>query len=503
MIDPAKAPDPAPLLRLSPALAAALTFLTAGCVLVLEIAAARLLAPYVGVSLITYTAIIGVILAGISLGAWLGGRAADATPPENLIGPTLAVGGLAAMASVPIVSAIGDGFDGGDVLGIVILASAGFVAPATILSAVAPMLVRATIRDLTTSGRLVGRLSAIGTAGAITGTFLTGFVLLGALPTRALVTATGAILVLVGLAVAWRFRGSRAGIAVLLATTVGFGWLAAGSPSPCERESAYYCIAVRQQQADPARRTLVLDNLPHAFVDVNDPKVTQFAYIRWFAAASADIISANPGFEAVHVGGGGFAFPRYLRAVAPASQHIVLELDPVVYDVARKELGLGSDPAIQVRLGDARGTLRQVPDDSADLVVGDAFAGLSVPWHLTTREFIADIDRVLRPNGRYIANLIDSRGLRLVRAEVATLLERFAHVVVVTQRNALRGDPADVNVVVVASHVPVDAAALDAAVKATDSGATAIGDQDVATFAAGAPVLWDDFAPADQLRWGY
>jgi hypothetical protein len=67
--------------RLPPWLAAALTFLAAGCVLVLEIAAGRLLAPYVGVSLTTYTGIIGVILAGIAVGAWLGGLAADRGRP--------------------------------------------------------------------------------------------------------------------------------------------------------------------------------------------------------------------------------------------------------------------------------------------------------------------------------------------------------------------------------------------------------------------------------------
>lgn len=64
--------------RLGWPLAAALTFLAAASVLILEIAAGRLLAPYVGVSLTTYTGIIGAILAGIALGAWLGGQAAEA-----------------------------------------------------------------------------------------------------------------------------------------------------------------------------------------------------------------------------------------------------------------------------------------------------------------------------------------------------------------------------------------------------------------------------------------
>ena len=83
--------------------AAALTFVATGCVLVLEIAAGRLLAPYVGVSLTTYTGIIGAILAGIAVGAWVGGRAADAVGPVPLLGPSFVLGGVAAIASVPIV----------------------------------------------------------------------------------------------------------------------------------------------------------------------------------------------------------------------------------------------------------------------------------------------------------------------------------------------------------------------------------------------------------------
>ena len=208
-------------------------------------------------------------------------------------------------------------------------------------------------------------------AGAITGTSLTGFVLLGALPTRILIVGTGGILVLTGLLVAWWLRGSRAGIAILLVAAVGSATMAAAAPSSCERESAYYCIAVHEERDDPTRRTLVLDNLRHPFVDTDDPTAIGFAYVRWFAAAATDLAAganaaAGPGLDAVHIGGGGFAFPRYLRAIAPDSRHVVLELDPVVLDVARRELGFAPDPAIDVRLGDARGTLAGLPDDSAD-----------------------------------------------------------------------------------------------------------------------------------------
>src|ERR671915_301258 len=75
-----------------PVVAAAVVFGTSAAVLVLEILAGRLLAPHVGVTLETYTGIIGTVLAGISLGTWLGGRAADQADPRRLLAPLLAVG---------------------------------------------------------------------------------------------------------------------------------------------------------------------------------------------------------------------------------------------------------------------------------------------------------------------------------------------------------------------------------------------------------------------------
>ena len=72
---------------------------TSAAVLVLEILAGRVLAPYVGVNLETYTAIIGTILAGIALGARLGGAAADHVDPRRLIPLLLVVGGALAMSS--------------------------------------------------------------------------------------------------------------------------------------------------------------------------------------------------------------------------------------------------------------------------------------------------------------------------------------------------------------------------------------------------------------------
>ena len=493
--------QPAPLLP--PLVAALLTFIATASVLVLEIAAGRLLAPYVGVSLTTYTGIIGAILAGIALGAWIGGKAADMVGPLPLLGPAFILGGLSAIAAVPIVGVIGGIGVGEGLFGIVILATTAFVVPAAILSATAPMLVRGTLTDLATSGSIVGRLSAVGTVGAITGTFLTGFVLLGLFPTRVLIVAIGAGLAVIGIVLTlWLRQGGRGPVAIALGAVLLTGGLAVAQPSPCDTESAYYCIAIRRDAADPDIRVLVLDRLTHAAVDLRDPTDLEFGYVRRFADATAPLragLGASP--DVLHIGGGGFTFPRYIEAMHPEARQTVLELDPRIYEIAQSELGYVPSDRIDVRLGDARQSIRALPSDAFDIVVGDAFGGLAVPWHLTTAEFLDEVARVLRPGGMYVANLIDYPPLRFVRAEAATLATRFADVAVIANRRTIEGDGGG-NLVLVASDTSLDRAGVEAAIATWGEGDTTgilSAPDDVGSFIGPSVALTDDFAPVDQL----
>ena len=489
--------------RLAWPVAAGLTFLAAGCVLVLEIAAGRLMAPYVGVSLTTYSGIIAAILAGIALGAWVGGRAADAFGPLPLLGPSFVLGGIAAMASVPIVGAVGRVGLGDGFVAIVTLATVAFVAPAAILSAVGPMIVRATLTDLATSGSIVGRLSAIGTVGAITGTLFTGFVLLGLVPTRVLIVAVGAVLVVIGLVltVALRRRGATL-TGVLALTAIGFGGVALAGPSPCDTESAYYCIAVVAETNDPDGRTLVLDRLTHAHVELDDPTDIQFGYVRRFADAAGPYLDRlERPVDVLHVGGGGFTFPRYLEATRSVTSQTVLELDPRVLEVAQTQLGFAPTDATEVIVGDARRSIERLPERRFDLVVGDAFGGLAVPWHLTTSEFLAEVRRVLRPGGMYVMNVIDYPPLGFVRTEAATARQAFEHVAVIAGRGTLDGEGGG-NVVLVASGEPLDITAVAARIATWREAAETVilaDPTEVAAFTGDSPVLTDDFAPVDQL----
>ena len=499
---------------MSPLIAAALVFLSSGAVLALEILAGRLLAPYVGVTLESYTGIIGVILAGIAVGSWLGGRLADRRDPHGLLGPILTFGGATALLTIPIVDYLGQSMRGARPSTVGILALCGFVVPATILSAVTPVVVKIQLDDLDETGRIVGRLSAVGTFGALFGTFVTGFVLIAALPTRPVIRAIAGSMVLLGVVV-WVWLSRREPqVGTPTVGAMGMALLAGlasfGQSNPCEYESAYFCAFVEPDPDREGGRTLWLDSLRHSYIDVDDPSHLEFTYARTMGDVLAEVAPEGEPLEVVHVGGGGLSLPRYLEATRPGTRSTVLEIDPLLTTIAVEELGYEPIPTIEVVNGDARLNIDDIPDGSADLVIGDAFGGVSVPWHLTTREFLEQVREVLAPGGWYALNLIDHPPLGFARAEAVTLHDVFGHVAVLAPPDRLAGESGG-NFVVVASTEPLPTGSiLDRnTTRGDDEGALDSdgfsSDDELSweRFVGDAEVLTDDHAPVDQLLTPY
>jgi len=473
-------------------LARSIVFFTSASVLVIEILAARILAPYVGVSLETFTGIIGVILAGISVGAWLGGRAADQRNPRPLVGPLLVAGGLAALASPQIVDVIGPRLSTGPI-SIVLAATFGFFVPAALLSAVPPIVVKIRLSSLDQTGSVVGSYSAIGTAGAIFGTFLTGFFLIAAFPTRPIVAVLGVALALSGLSL-W-VTGRRRRILPVLAVLIGLGSLLLLFEGPCDYETTYHCVIVEVDESRPSGRTLVLDRMRNSYVDLDDPTYLEFRYIRLIA----DIInteSPQGPLQVVSIGGGGFTLPGYVHATRPGSSNVVLEIDGPLVEIGKAELALTDDT--EVIVDDARMSLRRLADHSAEVVIGDAFSGASVPWHLTTVEFNREIRRVLTPGGVYAMNVIDYGSREFVRSAAATLGGVFGHVALFAPSSYIDGSGGG-NYVLVGSESPIDVAAIGRTIRSRDGIERGIAGNQLSNFIDGAELLVDDFAPVDQM----
>ena len=470
-----------------------LVFASSAAVLVIEIIAGRRGAPYVGVSLQTFTGIIGVVLAGVAGGAWLGGWLADRLPPRALLGPTFLVSGVLALAIPMIIDGLGPFLRAGRPFHIVVLTAASLLLPALLLSAVPPMVTKLRLRSLTETGTVVGSLSAVSTAGALIGTFVTGFVFVAAFPTRPIVLALGVTLALVGLALmrsALSSRSMLAGSVLMVAAAVSIGRV----PGPCQYQTEYFCAVVEVDAARPSGRTLYLDSLTHSYVDLDDPTYLRLNY----SQNIADVVRMLPDgpIDAVYIGGGGFTLPRYVRAVRPGSRATVLEIDGALVRLVERDLGLVRSDDLRVAVGDARLELPRHAARSTRLVIGDAFGGLSVPWHLTTREFIEQIDATLAPDGMYVLNVIDYPPLGFARAEVATLGAVFEHVAVVASVQHLLGYRGG-NFILVGSHQPLPWERIQAAL--AERGQYVSMDASAREFAAGAEVLRDDHAPVDQL----
>lgn len=464
-------------------LARALVFVSSAAVLVLEILAGRLMAPFVGVSLETFTGIIGVILAGIAAGTAVGGRLADRFDAARLLGPAFVAGGVLSWWSLWVVLNLGSSVGSGPPA-IVVLTTLGFFAPAAVLSAVSPFVAKLVLRSLDETGTVVGSLSAWGTGGALFGVFVTGFVLVAAWPTKPIVIVLGVGLVVLGAALTLWATQAKPSAALIVVVLASFG-AGVSSQSPCEFESAYFCGRVVVDEEDESLRWLVLDDLVHAAVDLDDPMAQPIRYIRLLSA----VIDARPdgALDVAHVGGGGFTLPAYISHTRPGSTNTVFEIDDVLFDVARDELGFEPDAGVDVIVGDARLNLADLPDRSHDVVIGDAFGGPAVPWHLTTTEFLAEVARVLRPDGIYALNLIDGGKNDFAEWQLRTIAEHFDHVAVIVPAD-WDGDVA--NQILIGSDVPI---------LLGDLGSDGRRIADVGAFIAGAEVLTDDFAPVDRL----
>lgn len=479
------------------AAAGALVFAASAAVLVLEILAGRLLAPYVGVTLETVTGIIGVVLGAISVGTWLGGRAADRIDPRRLIGPLLAAGGAAALVVIPVVRLLGPSADGSPP-SIVLMAGAAFFLPTALLSAVPPAVVKLQLLDLATTGATVGRLSALGTAGALLGTFVTGFLLVAASPVRLIVTGLGLATLATGLLLTVSLPRRPPAPTLMIGLVVGVvgAALTAVVPERCPDSSVYFCARVEHDPNRPSGRVLRLDTLRHSYVDLADPTHLEFSYARSIAAV-VDGLPPGPQ-RALHIGGGGFTIPRWLEATRPGSTNVVLEVDPALVDLARRELGLRTGPALRVVEGDARLNVGAQSSRAFDVVVGDAFGSEAVPWHLATREMVAEVQRVLRPGGVYVLNVIDRPPQRFLKAEAATLAAVFPYVVLVATADEVAGEEGG-NHVLVASEEPLDLEGLGRRLTHRKDPQVAIAGAQLDGFVGGAEVLTDDYAPVDQL----
>lgn len=423
-------------------------FIASFCTLVIELVAGRIMAPYVGVSLYTWTSIIGVVLAGISIGAYLGGRIADRYPRSSTLGWLLFLSGLGAFSISPLTNLVGGAhFQTSLMTRILLITTIIFFAPSCLLGMISPVVVKLTLNNLEKTGNVVGKIYAFSTLGSILGTFATGFYLISWMGTRHILLTMGIILILSAFIFGGFFRRKKTVglfllllfiILVILPITTLYVYariypeeVSVSSPIQLLRvsygyafkppiddetyffkESDYYTIKlkrnIKSDHGNPLE-SLVLDHLVHSYTDLKDPLYLEYEYIRIYEEFVRWHARKKPSFKALFLGGGGYTFPRFIETKYPKAEIDVVEIDPEITRVVKKYLGVSETTRIRSFNEDGRWFVMNCKEDAGyDFIFGDAFNDLSIPYHLTTREFALELKRLLKPDGLLLANVIDS-----------------------------------------------------------------------------------------------
>ena len=241
--------------------------------------------------------------------------------------------------------------------------------------------------------------------------------------------------------------------------------------------------------------TVMVNGVPSSHLDLDDPLRLDFEYMRWIGDLLE--VAAAPGepLDTLHLGGAGCTLARYLAVIRPTSRQLVVEIDPELIELVRRAFGLRSTGLLRVRPGEARAVLGTLPADRYDVIIRDAFDREQVPAHLTTRGFLTDVRRVLRPGGIYLANIGDTATMELARAEAATALTIFQNVVLIAEPAQFNGRRYG-NVVLAGSNAALPVDPLGRRLASGAIRARMLEDDEVGSFAAGRGPLEDPPLPA-------
>jgi predicted membrane-bound spermidine synthase len=402
------------------------------CVMVLELTGSRMIAPFLGASIVVWTAIIGVIMASMAAGYYAGGRAADTRPSVRLLaafigGAALWVALLAFFQRAALMGLLAE--DGGNIYALsVITALLFFAVPGFLLAAVTPFVIRLFSTGKEDIGGIAGRVSMFSTIGGIAGTFLGGFVLVSFFPVTVILLLTALVL---GITALVTFSANIKTAALLCLAVIGaFAGLYRKLPQTRAIETAYNSLFVLEYVEDGRKtRALYTDSEKlqgRMFVDA--PEEIAAPYLRFIAENFLN----DEARTLLMFGGGIYTLPRWITAERPSTTVDVVEIDPGITKAARDFFRLRDRQGQRVIHEDARyfvNRLSQKAPDSAaryGIIFQDAYgSSINVPFQLTTVEFFKRVNTLLAEDGVFLLNFIGTLDSAMLAGLYASLGEAF------------------------------------------------------------------------------
>ncbi|MCX8064845.1 MAG: fused MFS/spermidine synthase [Candidatus Hydrogenedentes bacterium] len=500
-------------------------------IMIVEVVAGRVLAKNFGNSLYTWTSNIGVILAGLSVGGYLGGYLSEhldrrkvlsffwfATSLSSLIIPLASV----LIPMIPVLWRFSWPVQ-------ILLSTILVFGPVSIFfGTLPPVLVRFTSGGSQIErGRRIGKLYATNAIGGVLGVLFTAYIAitsLGSALTLATVALVSAVFYL------WFSKGSVyaylytfvVALVLISAVSPGYPWdslalqLAVKSYHSenivYEKESHYNYILVKI--ADPERPyilDLVLDKMIHNRRNLREPFKLINSHEFIFDAIISQYNSRYSKLKkGLILGGGAYTFCHYLEHTYPNAHIEVAEIDEEVTNTAFMFFGLPRNTRLHIYNQDARNRVddilkvksggREGSFTSYDFVINDSFSDYTVPFHLTTKEFAEKIASILSENGMYMCNIIDSLATgRLLSAMIRTCREIYPHIYVLY---SLKIPNVRDTIILVASRVELDSNEISQFVKQkyrSDVYLLSNEEMEGLIQRASPPLLTDSFAPVENL----
>ncbi len=401
-----------------------------------ELTASRIIAPFVGSSLYTWTSVIGVVLFGLSAGYYLGGLFADKYVYKNLNWLVFVLASVGVFA-VPLIIPFGEIFTAWSLTlttTILLLSFLFFFLPSIFLGALSPVILKNYTNSFERLGVSAGTLSAFWSLGSIAGTFATGFIFIGHLGSKA--TLVGVALLLMCVTLFFYKSKTQLTISILFAIVIliilflSVSSVSLANSTRYSKESNYYSIKV-------ADGVLGMDDVRILFLDFDAHSIESSE--GKFLGGYTDMyplffVFKNSLKEIFVIGGGSYSMPKFFADYYKDSKVTVVEIDPKVKEVAEKFFDL-KNSRITTEIGDGRAALKG-KNEKYDLIFEDAFNSfISLPWHLTTKEFSFLTKSRLSEGGIYAVNFVSpTKGKESLffRSMLKTFREIFSNMYIFT-----------------------------------------------------------------------
>ena len=418
-----------------------LVLLSSTIVMVLELTATRVLSPYVGTSNIVWTSIIGIILASMAIGYYLGGVLAD--KKYNLLGYILIISGifisLIPLLEVTIIDFLSENIENlkiVSVLSSIIL----FMIPNILLATIYPYCMKLKNIKEENIGVQSGKLSFFETIGSILGTFLTGFLLLPLLGNRIILLSLAIILVLISLF----FIKKKIKSIILFIIFIVFIVLIYILSNKIfndkypniilDKDTIYNRVFVadlyieRNNASYKHGRELRMNNRRQS-IDVKDlENVNYYNYFNLMPNLKENFSNV------LLIGGGAYSYPKLFAKTFKDKHLDVVEIDPELVNIAKKYFNYKDYQNINNYSIDGRSYLNK-NKKKYDFILVDAYKGVLAPFELTTLEAINEMKRSLTSDGIVIANVMGAtKGKKslYLQAQYKTFKESFDKVLLLT-----------------------------------------------------------------------